>query len=310
MPNPTPQSRRWWPVFLIFVLGAIWGLHFSVIKVASESGLAYEAIAATTTLGIAIVLFGIGIARNSLPALNVRAIRFYAICAVLGYVIPFFTELYIARYLAAGVLTLVVSTTPLFTVVIALLSRSEHVSPRRALGIILGAASAGVILLPANALSDPEMSPWVVTAFVVPITYATYHNYVSRAWPAGSSTWQVACGEALAALVMLLPIYLWSGDFLSFRGPWSGGEWAILLMTCFGVIEVYLYFEIVRLAGAVFVSQASYVTIISGIFWGMVIFSERPDVWVWLSVGVLCAALYFVVGAKQCTPRRPERLPG
>ncbi|CAN0588700.1 unnamed protein product, partial [Laminaria digitata] len=38
-------------VLLIFVLGVTWGLHFSIIKIASESNLPYDGIAALTTLG-------------------------------------------------------------------------------------------------------------------------------------------------------------------------------------------------------------------------------------------------------------------
>ena len=292
-------------MFLIFVLGAIWGLHFSVIKIASESGLAYEAIAATTTMGIAVALIGVGVARRRLPGIGTAAVRFYFICALLGYVIPFFTELYVASHMDAGILVLVVSTTPLFTVLIAVVSRTERVVARRLFGTALGVVSAALVLVPDKALPDSDATPWILAGFAVPLTYAMYHNYVARAWPAGADSWQVAGGEAVAALVLLLPLYLWSGDFVTFRGEWHGGEWAILAMICFGVIEVYLYFEIVRLAGAVFVSQANYVTIIAGTLWGMMIFDERPTAWVWLSVCVLCAALYFVAGSdKESSNRR------
>ena len=117
------------------------------------------------------------------------------------------------------------------------------------------------ILVPENAIPVREQVPWVALAFLVPLLYAMYHNYVAVAWPAGSDSWQVACGESLGALIFFAPVYLWRGDYITFQGAWGYGEWAILSMIFFGLIEVFLYFEIVRLAGAVFVSLANYVTI-------------------------------------------------
>jgi len=64
------------------------------------------------------------------------------------------------------------------------------------------------------------------------------------------------------------------------------------LMVLSGVLEAYLYFEIVRRAGAVFVSQAGFVTVVTGIFWGMVIFGELPNHWFWLSTVCLIYSLY------------------
>ena len=62
----------------------------------------------------------------------------------------------------------------------------------------------------------------------------------------------------------------------------------------FAVIEIFLYFEIVRIAGPIFVSQSNYVTVVSGVFWGMVIFAERPGEWIWLSAALLGVSLYLI----------------
>ncbi|CAN0519756.1 unnamed protein product, partial [Laminaria digitata] len=189
--------------------------------------------------------------------------------------------------------SLVVSTTPLFVVAIAHFKGTERIGRKRIIGILFGVASAAVIVLPENALPEAEMMKWVAIALILPITYGIYHNYVAISWPSKSDSWQVATGESLAALIMLLPIYIWSGDFIALNDTWGNGEWSILILICLSVIEIYLYFEIVRLAGAVFVSQSSYVAIVTGIIWGVIIFNESLSVWVWLSVGLLFVALYF-----------------
>jgi drug/metabolite transporter (DMT)-like permease len=81
------------------------------------------------------------------------------------------------------------------------------------------------------------------------------------------------------------------------------GHIAIAAMIGLSVVEIFLYFEIVRMAGPIFVSQANFVTVVTGVFWGMVIFGERPGEWLWLSVAMLFIALYFVATeSKSRTP--------
>ncbi|MEM7292680.1 MAG: DMT family transporter [Pseudomonadota bacterium] len=281
------------PVLYLFVLGSIWGLHFSVIKLAAQSGFRYASIAATTTVGVLVVFLLIAVLRRRMPAMSGRAVIFYLICALTGYVLPFYVELAAAQRIDAGLLTLVVTTAPIFTIAISGVFKLEALTRRRLVGIALGALAALAILVPDSAIPDPAHVPWVLLAFVVPLMYGIYHNYVMVAWPKGSDSWQVACGEALGAIVFFGPMYLWSGEFISFGGQWGAGQWAIAAMIFFGVIEVYLYFEIVRLAGAIFVSLSNYVTIAAGIVFGMLIFDERPSVWVLASVLILCVALYF-----------------
>ncbi|CAN0570729.1 unnamed protein product, partial [Laminaria digitata] len=151
------KFTKWLPVLLIFILGIAWGLHFSIIKIASESKLPYEGIAAITTLGVAILFTSICFIRKRLPIFNKASIRFYFFCGILGYVVPLFTELYVASNIPAGLLSLVVSTTPLFVVVIAHFKGTEKIGRKKVIGVFFGLASSLVIILPKNALPDTEM---------------------------------------------------------------------------------------------------------------------------------------------------------
>ncbi|MEE9230747.1 MAG: DMT family transporter [Acidobacteriota bacterium] len=299
------MNHRMLPLIYLVILGAIWGLHFSVNKIAAQSGLSYRGIAAITTTGVATALVFIAIIRRRWPAYNLTHLRFYFICAILGYVAPFFLELFSAAHLPASVLTLVVSSSPLFTVVLALAVGSDTITPRRSLGIAIGAGSASLILVPAVlGLSDVPVA-WIALAFSVPLTYASYHNYVAKAWPRESDSFQVACGEALAALLILLPIYLWRGNVGEMQGALGLGHLAIGVMVVFAVIEIFLYFEIVRLAGPIFVSQANYVTVVIGVFFGMIIFGEPLSRWIILSAGLLGLALY-LMAMQRSKSENPE----
>lgn len=251
----SPGANRWLPLIYLVILGAGWGLHFSLIKIAAESGLSYSGIAAITTGGVASLLLIIAAIRRRPTNTDATHLRFYFICAVLGYVIPFFLELYSAAHLSASVLTLVISSTPLFTVALAIAVRSDTVTARRMLGIGAGAVSVALLLVPAVVgLAD----------------------------------------QSVFALLLLVPVYLWTGDTGGLFGSFGAGHLAIVVMVVLSVIEIFLYFEIVRFAGPIFVSQASYVTVVTGVFWGMIIFGERPSEWLWMSAALLGLALYFV----------------
>ena len=148
-------TRRWLPLTYLVILGAAWGLHFSFIKLAAESGLSYPGVAAVTTAGVAIMMLLVALIRRRPPRFDTTHLRFYFICALLGYVAPFILELHSAAHLPASILTLVVSTSPLFTIALAIAVRTDTLSLRRMLGIIVGTMSAALILVPyALGLSD------------------------------------------------------------------------------------------------------------------------------------------------------------
>jgi len=297
--SAAPGRSRLLPVLLVFVLGSLWGLHFSLIKIASESEMTPPLVTVLTTLGVSLIYIAISLGRRRFPRLAPAALRFYACCALLGYVLPIFIELFVARHMAAGLLTLIVSTTPVFTLVIALLSRTEPVSPRRMLGVAVGAAAAAMILLP-RAMASAAVLSWVLLAFLVPLGYGIFHNYVAHAWPAGQDTWQVGAGQMIMALAMMLPLYLIFADPLRPDfSQWQQVHWAIAAMIVFAVMEVWLYFTIIRIAGAVVVSLSNFITIAAGVIWGMLIFGEQPGLWDWICVAILMLSLVLVVEMRR-----------
>jgi drug/metabolite transporter (DMT)-like permease len=289
------------PVILVFILGSLWGLHFSLIKICSESDLPPPLITVVTTLGVSLVYVVISIGRGRYPVIARAPLRFYALCALLGYVLPIFIELFVARHMDAGLLTLIVSTTPVFTLLIALGAKTERVSPRRIGGVAVGAVAAAMILLPHAFTAGSAVLSGVLLAFVVPVSFGIFHNYAAKAWPKGLDTWQVSSGQMGMALAMMLPLYLlFSDPLLPDLGNWRQVHWAIAAMILFAVAEVYLYFTIIRMAGAVVVSLSNFVTIAAGVIWGMLIFSEQPGWWNWVCVAILMLSLGLVIEVRSC----------
>ena len=55
-----------------------------------------------------------------------------------------------------------------------------------------------------------------------------------------------------------------------------------------------MFFYSIKSAGPVFASQCAYVVTISGVIWGIIVFSEQHTVWVWASVIVMLLGLVLV----------------
>lgn len=268
------SSRNYWPNFLLFLLGTVWGLHISITKTVSQSGLAYTGVVALLTMVVATTMIGLGLVRRKLPVVNRTTLVYYVVCASLGYLVPVFTSINVAKYLPAGVLAIVISTTPIWTTLIAWLSKTEIVQKRHFWGIFLGFLAASTLLFPGAAVGDTGTAWWAIPALGIPLSYAVHHTYVSRYWPEGSDSLQLGGGNQVAAAFIALPIYLFSGDTMTLT-DWSAGAWTIPALIFCSLIGVLLYFEINRIAGAVFVSQANYVTVVAGIVFGWIIFGEH-----------------------------------
>ncbi len=289
---PVMGLTRLWPVVLLIVLGMSWGGHFSLFKIAAESALSYLGIIALTTAGVVVGMTGVAALRRRWPRFTGRHLRFYLICATLGYLIEFPLSLYVAEEIPAGLLAIIASTSPVFTSLIAIVAKVETVSRRRLAAVAVGLVAAAVVLVPGTAIPQPSMLTWVLLAFLIPVVYATYHNYVAFDWPHGSDSWQVAFGEVLIATAIVLPLYMITDRSVVVFGDWSPGTWTIVAMAALALVEIYLYFEIVRLAGAVFVSLTSFVSIVAGVVWGMVLFGEQHNAWIWAAVVLLGLSIF------------------
>ena len=107
----------------------------------------------------------------------------------------------------------------------------------------------------------------------------------------------MACGEAIIAAILLLTFSSFNWQWQDIQA-WNRGHSAILFMASISLIDIWIYFELIRIKGPVYTSHANYFMVISGVLWGMVMFAERPSPLMWMSAVLLIASLY-LVGRKS-----------
>ena len=285
-------------VAILLVMGAVWGLQFAMLKLASGGGHAEISLVFYAMLAGA-VFFGVVVAiRGAWFPWTGRLVFFLAYIAVLGYVVPMLAVLYTGPHLSAGMITLIASLAPVVAIAIALLKRSEFVSGIRIGAVALGLAASMLVLWPELRLPDHGSLGWLGVAFVIPIMFGYQAVYISAHWPTGLDSLQIAFGEVVVAALCVLPLHLTVGDWIAYDPAWPPAQIGIAVFTVSSLLEAILYFYLVQHAGGVLVSFGSFVSLFAGILWGMTLFGERHDAVFWFAIAVTCGALALLVFDK------------
>ena len=68
-----------------------------------------------------------------------------------------------------------------------------------------------------------------------------------------------------------------------------------------------LYFQIIRIAGPVYLSQVGYLVVTIGVVAGILIFDEQHSLWAWIGIGLMVSGLV-LVNLGQLRAARAARL--
>jgi drug/metabolite transporter (DMT)-like permease len=303
--GPVPRFR-WraseWHAVLLFILGALWGLQFTLLKIASGSHLSEVGILSVSMLLLAAAFVVTLVACRACFRPTRQHVRFFILSGLFGFVLPLGSIIYVAEHLSAGLIVFYESLTPIVTVAMALGLRTETLSAQRIAAVALGMLGIVVVLWPELSVPQGARFEALIVAFIIPLAFAADGIYVASRWPNDLRAIQVVTGETVAGCAMLLPFYLCSGESFAFPRDWQSGEWAMLAFVPVSFLEVCLYFYLLKNAGAVFVSVASFISLFAGIFWGMTFLGEEHPLSVWIAVIFVSLALYMVTVKKSNAP--------
>ena len=102
------------PYALILTAGVLWGGTFSLALIATADG-AHPLTLTSWHVIFASILFVIVCLVSKIPFFNFRRLPAYIVIAAIGLVIPDLLYYFAAPHLNAGILSITVSTVPLFT---------------------------------------------------------------------------------------------------------------------------------------------------------------------------------------------------
>lgn len=286
-------EHRLFPYLLILSAGTIWGATFSLALIATEEsahplGLSAWQVLLTAVFFLVVCLF------SRFTLFDFKNLRHYLVLAVVGITAPNLLYYHAAPQLSAGILAITVSTVPLFTYAIMLLLRLESVIARRLFGILLGMISILLLVLPEQSLSSDDASFWVLLVVLCALFYAIENVYIGRGVDPKIDIRELLFASNLLATTIQFPVAIYLGVDESPAWLLSDAGLAIIGIAIGSGFAYSMFFYSIKASGPVFASQCAYIVTISGVIWGIMIFSEQHSTWVWSAVIVMLLGLVLV----------------
>jgi len=287
-----------WLVGVLVVLGAGWGLTQPLAKIAVSQGyqpfglIFWQLVIGAAAMGAITVWRG-----KKLPV-NAATLRVFVVIAVVGTVLPNATSYKAIAHLPSGLISILLSTVPMFAFPIALMLGAERFSRRRLSGLMLGLLGVVILVAPEASLPEAAMIAWVPLALVAPFFYGMEGNIVAKWGTAGMDAMQVLAGASIAGAIIALPLAWGSGQWINPIKPWGAPEWALVAGSLVHVAVYAGYVWLVGRAGPVFAAQVSYLVTCFGVVWAMVLLGERYSGYIWL------AGIVMILGVAMVQPRR------
>jgi drug/metabolite transporter (DMT)-like permease len=293
--NETSPPNKFLPIALLLMIGGLWGFFFLLIKNTVASGIHPTAYVFWFCLGSGSVVLLIGLLRGSRPPMSKCHLIYYFRAAALRFTFAN-VILYAAQgQLPVGIMAVIMAFTPIFTHLVSLIARVEKLAWLRLLGILFGFVGVLVIVVPKASLPDPSLTIWVLIGFGTPLLHGLAYVFLSDSnRPPDIDSLQLATGTLLAAAAMALPISLAIGEFHVLAPPFTNGELTMMLHFVLAGFNFYGVFELIRIAGPTYMSQSSFLSVIFGVFFGIVLLGEQHSLYIWVAIALILGGVALV----------------
>jgi drug/metabolite transporter (DMT)-like permease len=279
---------------LLLLLGIVWGTGYSIARFAMTNDVPPMGYSFWQSLGPAIIIGTLSVLTTRRITLSAARARFYLITGLTGIVIPNTTMYFAASHLPAGILAMIVNTVPIIAYPMALMSGLEKFQWERMAGIFLALTGLMLIILPETSLPATDMVPWVLSTLITPVSFAFCSIYIARYRPAHSDSLTLAAGMLIFSSLMLIPAVIASHSFYLFHLPLTTPDWVIILEIILSSLGYVLFFQLIKIAGPVYYSLVDTIVVLTGLFWGRIIFNERLNKWTLAAVFFIVMALLLV----------------
>jgi drug/metabolite transporter (DMT)-like permease len=235
--------------------------------------------------GTAVMLAVLAIARHHLPR-GPAPWAHLAVMAVVANIAPYFFFGWGIERIASGLAGVLNATTPLFTVVFALTTRSERLSAVRMAGLLLGFVGVVVLAAPWRTTALGGSLPAVGACLLGSACYAASYVYARRFLTGrGFSTLVLSTGQMAAGAVLLVlatPIVA--------RNPVTLTPTVIASVLVLGIlgtgVAYVLNYRLIADEGAIAASTVTYLLPVVAVVLGALILNE-PLTWHLLAGGAI-----------------------
>ena len=287
MKSQMNDSRKRW-IYLV-VLAIIWGSSYILIKKGLEGFTALQ-LWGVRVLMAGLILLGIGF--NSLKTIRKADWKWVALSGMVGSFIPMFLFAWAETEIDSGVVSILNSLVPLFTLFVGYGLFRISFTLNQVLGVTVGLAGAALLIYLGSAF-NPDQNYWYSMAVVLAsFCYAVNANVIKSKLQ-GVSPMGIATGNFIFLILPALLIVVFSGAFeKSVReGPYFLSSLGYIGLLCvFGTaIAKVMFNRLIQISTPVFSVSVTYLIPIVGVLWG-ILDGER------FSLGQLGAATLILFG--------------
>lgn len=281
------DSRR--RLVYLVVLSIIWGSSYILIK----KGLA--GFSALQLWGIRVLIAGLilmGIGYGSLRTIGREQWKWIGLSGLLGSFIPMFLFAWAETEIDSGVVSILNSLVPLFTLFLGYFLFRISFSLNQVLGVLTGLLGAGILIYLGSTI-NPEQNYWysagvVLASFCYAINANLIKSKLQSVSPMG-----IAAGNFLFLILPALGIVIYSGALSEpvRQGPhfWSSLMYIVLLCVFGTAIAKVMFNRLIQISSPVFSVSVTYLIPIVGVLWGIADGEE-------FSPGQIGAALLILLG--------------
>lgn len=291
-----PQRERTSPALLWAALvgvGIAWGLATPLAKYATSTE-HHPTVAAFWNIVVAALLVTVvGAIQRPNGRTLLSAVGFFFACGLLGRALPVTLVYVVSDRLAVGLIVLLLSTTPLLTLVLAASLGADRLDTRKTLGLGLGLLGIAIVMLGSANVSGIDDLALASVPLLVALAYALEATLIRVRKPPALDTLAIVLGTTWAALVLLLPISLMHDAFSILRDP-GLVEAAIAAGAVLHLCGYCGFVWLIGQAGPVFTSQVGYIVTATGIVTGILMFDEHHGPAIWVAMALMTSGLFLV----------------
>lgn len=284
---------------ILLLIGTIWGLTQPLTKIAVSTGHGYFGLIFWQLVIGVLTMAVISLVRGRRLPLHRSALRTYLVIALIGTVIPNTASYQAIAHLPAGMVSILMSLIPVVAFPIALGLGLETFSARRLLGLLVGLGGVSLLILPNASLPEAITIFWIPVALIAVFCYALESNIVAKWGTGGVDGVGVLFGASLVGAIIVLPLALASGQFISPLRIWAAPEWALVVSSVLHVLVYAGFIWLVGRTGPVFAVQISYVVTITGVVWAMQLLGERFAPNFWVAMALVLGGVFLVQPRRQ-----------
>jgi drug/metabolite transporter (DMT)-like permease len=278
---------------LLLILGTLWGSSYLFIKVAVAEVPPMTLVAGRLLSSAILLWILLRLSGKSMP----RSRSCWGAFTVMGFLnglLPYTLISWGEQYIPSNLAALLQATMPLFTVLLArLLSAEERLTPIRVLGVLIGFAGVGLLMLP-DLRHGLQVSLFGQLAIVVSsVSYAGAAVFARSRLrgqpPLVSTTGQLTMGALLTLpLSLLVDRPFGISPSLPALAGWLG-------LSILGTVVAYvIYYTLIDRTSATFVSTVTYIIPINGLVLGALVLGESLTWAALVSLGLILVGVLLV----------------